>query len=136
MSICLASFSCPYTSLVILRTYCLRPQATHASACEHAPGQTAPTIDDTFALPDLPLPRQPRATDLAYLLFTSGTTGTPKGVACHHLGAVNTLRDLNGQFHLVPEDRVLALSSLRFALSHSACLPSLDPSHIRAHFVV
>ena len=88
-------------------------QAKHASACQHQEGQTAPASGDEFGLPPLQLLRPPRATDLAYLLFTSGTTGTPKGVACHHLGAVNTLADLNDQFGVAPTDRVLALSSLR-----------------------
>ena len=80
-----------------------------ASACQHVDGQTAPSSGDEFALPSLPLPREPLATDLAYLLFTSGTTGTPKGVACHHLGAVNTLADLNAQFGLTPDARAFVI---------------------------
>ena len=96
-------------------------QAMQASACQHLDGQTAPSSGDAFVLPSLPLPREPRAADLAYLLFTSGTTGTPKGVACHHLGAVNTLTDLNAQFKLTQNDRVLALSSLRFVHANNIC---------------
>lgn len=64
----------------------------------------------------MPTPATPRS--MAYLLYTSGTTGKPKGVACHHQGAVNTIYDLIERFHLGPEDRVLALpSSLGFDLS-------------------
>jgi amino acid adenylation domain-containing protein len=57
------------------------------------------------------------ADSLAYLIYTSGSTGVPKGVCCHHRGAVNTLEDLNERFSVGPEDRVLALSSLSFDLS-------------------
>ncbi|MCP5110892.1 MAG: amino acid adenylation domain-containing protein, partial [bacterium] len=54
---------------------------------------------------------------LAYILYTSGSTGEPKGVAIPHRGAVNTLLDLNHRFEIGPEDRTLALSSLSFDLS-------------------
>ncbi|KAJ1429679.1 hypothetical protein B484DRAFT_449262, partial [Ochromonadaceae sp. CCMP2298] len=42
----------------------------------------------------------PRASpdDLAYLIYTSGSTGVPKGVCCHHRGAMNTIEDLNSLF--------------------------------------
>ena len=55
--------------------------------------------------------------DLAYLIYTSGSTGVPKGVCCHHQGAMNTIEDLNNRFQVGPHDRVLALSSLSFDLS-------------------
>ena len=55
--------------------------------------------------------------DLAYVVYTSGSTGLPKGVAIDHLGAVNTVLDINRRFAIGPEDRVLALSSLSFDLS-------------------
>ena len=61
----------------------------------------------------------PRVTpdDLAYLIYTSGSTGVPKGVCCHHQGAMNTIDDLNSLFEVGSNDRVLALSSLSFDLS-------------------
>ena len=55
--------------------------------------------------------------DLAYVIFTSGSTGLPKGVMIDHRGAVNTICDINQRFHVVPDDRVLALSALNFDLS-------------------
>jgi pyochelin synthetase len=60
---------------------------------------------------------EPAATDLAYVVYTSGSTGFPKGVALDHRGPVNTVVDLVERFHIGPEDRVLALSSLSFDLS-------------------
>lgn len=64
-----------------------------------------------------PLPALQTPTDLAYVIYTSGSTGEPKGVMIDHRGAVNTVLDVNERFHVGPEDRVLALSSLSFDLS-------------------
>jgi len=58
-----------------------------------------------------------RPRELAYLIYTSGSTGVPKGVCCHHQGAVNTCLDLNERFDVGASDRVLALSSISFDLS-------------------
>lgn len=55
--------------------------------------------------------------DLAYVIHTSGSTGVPKGVMINHLGAVNTILDVNRRFSIGPDDTVLALSSLSFDLS-------------------
>lgn len=55
--------------------------------------------------------------NLAYVIYTSGSTGVPKGVMIDHRGAVNTILDVNRRFHVGPEDKVLALSSLSFDLS-------------------
>ncbi|MBM7086663.1 amino acid adenylation domain-containing protein [Micromonospora sp. MMS20-R2-29] len=55
--------------------------------------------------------------DLAYIVYTSGSTGLPKGVMITHRGAVNTVLDMNSRFDLVPGDRVLAVSSFTFDLA-------------------
>ena len=57
--------------------------------------------------------------DLAYVMFTSGSTGEPKGVAIEHRSALNTVLDVNGRFAIGPDDRVLGLSALGFDLSVS-----------------
>ena len=57
------------------------------------------------------------ARDLAYVIYTSGSTGVPKGVGCHHEGAVNTLDDVNERYGVVEGDACIALSSLSFDLS-------------------
>ncbi|QWF84793.1 non-ribosomal peptide synthetase [Amycolatopsis sp. CA-230715] len=55
--------------------------------------------------------------DVAYLLFTSGSTGEPKGVVVSHAAAVNTVDAIVARFGIGPGDRALALSALDFDLS-------------------
>ncbi|WKG01538.1 amino acid adenylation domain-containing protein [Mycolicibacterium sp. HK-90] len=56
-------------------------------------------------------------TDLAYVLFTSGSTGEPKGVEITHDAAMNTIEFINDHFDIGPADRCLALSHLECDLS-------------------
>lgn len=83
-------------------------------------GRSGVKIDDSFSLPaeNLPLlePVQTGA-DRAYVMYTSGTTGYPKGVVISHQGASNTVLDINQRFAVTGQDRILALSSLNFDLS-------------------
>lgn len=73
--------------------------------------------EDLQGINDSPLESVQQPEDLAYVIFTSGSTGLPKGVMIDHRGAVNTIIDINRRFHIKPQDRVLALSSLSFDLS-------------------
>lgn len=54
---------------------------------------------------------------LAYVIFTSGTTGVPKGVMMSHAAAMATIDEINRRFCVTERDRVLALSALTFDLS-------------------
>ncbi len=72
-----------------------------------ATARTAPAVE--------PVPVSPDA--LAYILFTSGSTGQPKAVEVSHRAAVATLTDLTGRYRLGAGDRSLLVSSLEFDLS-------------------
>ncbi|KAF2472341.1 amino acid adenylation [Lindgomyces ingoldianus] len=59
----------------------------------------------------------PSATSLAYVMFTSGSTGQPKGVMVEHRGIVRLVRDNNLVQHL-PASRVMAhMTNLAFDVS-------------------
>jgi len=49
---------------------------------------------------------------LAYVVFTSGSTGEPKGVELTHDAAMNTVETLSARYGFGPDDRSLALLTL------------------------
>lgn len=63
------------------------------------------------------VPDESRARDPAYLIYTAGTTGTPKGVLVTHGSLVFTLSRVAAAYGLSPADRVLQLAALGFDTS-------------------
>ncbi|SHM75693.1 non-ribosomal peptide synthetase [Streptomyces yunnanensis] len=55
--------------------------------------------------------------DLAYVLPTSGTSGTPKGVMVSHRSVANVVADCSRRFGVGPHDRLFAISAFSFDLS-------------------
>jgi len=62
-------------------------------------------------------PQRPAAADLAYMIYTSGTSGRPKGALNRHAGIVNRLRWMRDRYALRPEDVVLHKTSFSFDIS-------------------
>ncbi|MBF6171464.1 non-ribosomal peptide synthetase [Nocardia blacklockiae] len=80
-------------------------------------GVTAIRLDDAVTGPRLERAHGCAPEAQAYVLFTSGSTGEPKGVAVSHRAAANTIDALIAHFGLGRDDRLIGLSSLEFDLS-------------------
>jgi amino acid adenylation domain-containing protein len=61
----------------------------------------------------------------AYVLYTSGTTGRPKGVVVSHANAVHTLEAVATRYGLGPGDRVLQFAALTFDVAAEELFASL-----------
>ena len=59
----------------------------------------------------------PRVTDVAYRLYTSGSTGQPKAVAVTHGALSNFLAGMQDLLHLTPDDVLLAVTTIAFDIS-------------------
>ena len=67
-----------------------------------------------------------RPDDLAYLMFTSGSTGLPRGVLIPHRGLTNFVCQSATHFGLGPGDRVLQFVSPSFDASVEEIMPTLS----------
>jgi amino acid adenylation domain-containing protein len=64
-----------------------------------------------------PPPRPVHPDGRAYVVYTSGTTGTPKGITGTHRGVANYLADLSRAGLVTPADTAVALTTVSFDAS-------------------
>jgi mycobactin phenyloxazoline synthetase len=86
-----------------------------AAASAEAWVGAVPTVSATSAMEHCRPLSQPVpvvADDLAYVLFTSGSTGEPKGVELRHGAPMNTITAVVDRFGITNADRCLSLSPL------------------------
>ena len=91
---------------------------------EHPLRVLGPGMAFTEAVDHPPVPR--KGDDLAYLMFTSGTTGVPKGVMITHAAIDNFLSVMQARYSIGPGDRVSQFFDLTFDLSVFDVFMSLD----------
>ncbi len=68
-------------------------------------------------MPEAPLTPEPIDTDLAYILYTSGSTGEPKGVMISHRTIFTFINWCADTFRLSENDRVTSHAPIHFDLS-------------------
>jgi amino acid adenylation domain-containing protein len=88
----------------------------HAHLCADVSSAPVLLLEQASAVEPAPVV-QPDPALTAYVLFTSGSTGLPKGVEVSHRAVVNTIEAMEEQLGLGPSDRTLAISALDFDLA-------------------
>ena len=82
-------------------------------------------LSDIPGLPETELPEGPAPESLFILLYTSGTTGNPKGVMLEHRNLVNFCYWYRDYYGLKPGDRVAAYASYGFDANMMDLYPAL-----------
>ena len=75
------------------------------------------SIDDFYSFPISELTPVQKPNNLAYVLYTSGSTGAPKGVMIEQRSVVNRMLDVNERYGIKKSDKAIALTALQHDLS-------------------
>ncbi|WP_345025955.1 amino acid adenylation domain-containing protein, partial [Streptomyces sedi] len=98
------------------QTKLILTQTHHTTHLPNLPHTTHLTLDTPLPNTNTPHPTQ-TPNDLAYTLFTSGSTGEPKGAMLAHRGLINALEATIQEFNINPTDKILGLTALHHDMS-------------------
>jgi acyl-[acyl-carrier-protein]-phospholipid O-acyltransferase/long-chain-fatty-acid--[acyl-carrier-protein] ligase len=72
--------------------------------------------------------QSPSLDDTATVIFSSGSTGEPKGVVLSHFNLASNVAQLEQVFHLNPNDRILGILPMfhSFGFTGALCLPAIS----------
>ncbi|ARS66228.1 non-ribosomal peptide synthetase [Sinorhizobium meliloti] len=111
----------------LLSSGSIRCALVQHAAVLHREDTATLTIDDAFleearhaeadTRPEDFAPADAAQSDLAYVLYTSGSTGVPKGVMVTQSNLINLIADTTRRFAISAKDRIIAVSSCSFDLS-------------------
>ncbi|MER5891083.1 amino acid adenylation domain-containing protein [Streptomyces sp. NPDC001941] len=95
----------------------------HSGAVATVEPGTGPVLDQAAAAARRPL--EPAVEEPAYVVYTSGSTGAPKGVLVDHAALAGHVRATVGLLGLTPRDTVLQFASLGFDVAQEEIWPTL-----------